>query len=226
MLRRLLLCLVLVGLPAGAQDLSALTQRDAGRGLREALAQGTAAAVGKLSAPNGFLGDDRVRIPLPPTLEQAQKLLKRVGLGDQGEQLATTMNRAAEAAVVEAKPILLDAIRKMTLADAKAILSGPDDAATQYFRKTSGEAIFARFRPKVVAATEKVKLAEYYDRFAGKASELGLVAKEDASLDDYVTRKATDGLFVIIAEEEKAIRADPMGQASKLLKTVFGELRP
>jgi hypothetical protein len=136
------------------------------------------------------------------------------------------MNRAAESAVEEAKPILLDGVKKMTLNDAKAILTGPEDNATQYFRKTSGEAIIQKFLPKVQAATARVKLAEDYNRFAEPAAQFGLIDAQDANLDQYVTRKAVDGLFLMIAEQEKAIRADPVGQASKLLQKVFGAVKP
>jgi hypothetical protein len=163
-----------------------------------------------------------VRIPLPPPLHKAEALLRDLGLGSYADELATTMNRAAESAVAEAGPILLDGLRRMTLDDAKAILKGPDDSATQYFRKASGEAIVTRFLPKVHAATVKVKLAEDYDRFAGPAAQFGLLDAQDASLDQYITRKAVDGLFLMIARQEKAIRADPLGQASKLLRKVFG----
>jgi len=207
------------------QDLASLSQGTAARGLKEALAKGADVAVARLSAQDGFLGNPKVRIPLPPALQKAEKLMRRLGLGEPADQLVTTLNRAAESAVVEAKPILVDALKKMTLADAKAILTGPEDAATQYFRKTAGEAIATRFKPKVSAATRKVKLAEDYDRVTGRAAQLGLVDQKEASLDDYVTRKAVDGLFVVMAEQEKAIRADPMGQASSLLKTVFGALK-
>ena len=134
------------------------------------------------------------------------------------------MNRAAESAVAEAKPILLDGVKKMTLADAKAILAGPEDSATQYLRKTSGEAIVEKFLPKVKAATGRVKLAEDYNRFAKPAAQFGLIDAGEADLDQYVTRKAVDGLFLMIAQQEKAIRADPVGQASKLLQKVFGSL--
>lgn len=225
MLRSFLFALMLMGFPVGAQDLSSLTNKDAGRGLREALVQGTEVAVSKLSAENGFLGNDKVKIPLPPALDRTEKLLRGLGMSEQADQLVTTMNRAAESAVSEAKPILLDSIKKMSLTDAKSILTGPEDAATQYFRKTAGESISTKFRPKVAAAIRKVKLAEDYDRFARQAAQFGLIRKEDANLDDYVTRKAMDGLFIMIAEQEKAIRSDPLGQASKLLKTVFGALR-
>jgi hypothetical protein len=221
---RSLLCLVLLAAPMVPADLSALSAKEAGQGVKEALVQGVGNAVGRLSVPDGFLGNARVRIPLPPALHKAEAMLRKVGLGEYADQLETTMNRAAESAVADAKPILLDSLKKMTLADAKGILTGPSDGATQYFRKTSGEAIQKKFLPKVKAATAKVSLADAYDRFATPASQLGLVDKEDADLDQYVARKATDGLFLMIADEEKAIRADPLGQASKVVRKVFGAL--
>jgi hypothetical protein len=223
-MRRWLLCLCLLVVPAMASELSALTDQEVGKGLKEALVQGVGKAVGQLSVVDGFLGNPQVKIPLPPSLEKAEKVMRDLGLGKHADRLVTTMNRAAEAAVTEAKPILLDGVKKMTLADAKAILTGPEDSATQYFRKTSGEAIVARFLPKVKAATSRVKLAEDYNRFAKPAARFGLIEKQEADLDQYVTRKAVDGLFLMIAQQEKAIRADPVGQASKLLQKVFGSL--
>lgn len=226
MIRRLLLLFALVLVPAWAGGLSSLTEGETGKGLKEALSQGAEAAVGKLSAQDGFLGNPKVKIPLPPALAKAEGMLRAVGLKKPADELVTTMNRAAESAVVEAKPILLDSIKKMTLADAKAILTGPEDSATQYFRKSSSEAITLKFKPKVAVATKKVQLAKRYDKVAGKAADFGLIEKDNANLDDYVTRKAVDGLFLMIAEQEKAIRADPMGQASSLLRKVFGAAKP
>lgn len=219
---RSMLCLVLLAAPLAPADRSALSSQEVGKGLKEALVQGVGNAVGKLSAPDGFLGNPRVKIPLPPPLEKAETMLRKIGLGEYADQLVETMNRAAEAAVVEARPILLDSLKKMTLADAKGILTGPADSATQYFRKSSGETIRQKFLPKVKAATAKVQLAEDYDKFATPAGQLGLIDREDADLDAYVARKATDGLFLMIADEEKAIRADPLGQSSKLIQKVFG----
>ncbi|MBI4913750.1 MAG: DUF4197 domain-containing protein [Acidobacteria bacterium] len=217
-------CLAFAAL-LGAQDLASLSNSTAGKGLKEALQRGAESAVSRLSAQDGFLGNERVKIPLPPALAKAERLLRNFGQGHAADQLVATMNRAAESAVAEARPILVDSIRRMTLADAKSILTGPEDSATQYFRRSAGEAIAVKFKPKVAAATRKVKLAEDYDRFAGPAAQLGLIEKADANLDDYVTRKAVDGLFVMIADQEKAIRADPLGQSSRLLATVFGALK-
>jgi len=224
-MNKIIAALVLCCVPVMAVDLASLTNRETGNGLKEALVQGAEVAVGRLSAPDGFLGNPRVKIPLPPTLAKVEKTLRRVGLDREADELVTTMNRAAEDAVVEAKPILLASIKKMTLADAKAILTGPADSATQYFRKSSGEAIALKFKPKVALATRKVKLAKQYDDVAGKAAQFGLIDKGDANLDDYVTRKAVDGLFLMIAEQEKAIRQDPLGQASNLLRKVFGAVK-
>lgn len=223
-MRRLLTCLLFTA-AALAQDLASLTNSEAGKGLREALVSGVGQAVGSLSAADGFLGNPDVKIPLPPALEKAERTLRRLGMGRQADELVTTMNRAAESAVAEAKPILLDGIKKMTLADAKGILTGPEDSATRYFRKSSGEAILKKFLPKVKAATARVKLAEDYNRFAGPAAQFGLLDAKDADLDQYIANRAVDGLFLMIAKQEKAIRADPIGQSSKLLQKVFGALK-
>jgi len=223
-MRHLMTCLLLAT-AAWTQDLASLSQGEAGRGLREALASGVAQAVGSLSAADGFLGNPEVKIPLPPALEKAERTLRRLGMGRQADELVTTMNRAAESAVVDARPILLDGIKKMTLADAKGILTGPEDSATRYFRRTSGEAIQKKFLPKVKAATARVKLAEDYNRFAGPAAQFGLIEAKDADLDQYIAARAVDGLFLMIAKQEKAIRADPVGQSSKLLRKVFGALK-
>jgi hypothetical protein len=123
--------------------------------------------------------------------------------------------------VGEAKPVLKQALQRMTVSDAKGILTGGDDAATQYFRRTSGDALTARFKPIVAKATANLKLASLYDQYAGKAAQFGLVKGQDAHLNDYVTGKALDGLFTEMAEEEHAIRKDPLGQASSLIKRVF-----
>lgn len=221
---RWLLCLCLIAVPVFSSDVAALSDQEVGKGLKEALVQGVGKAVGQLSAVDGYLGDPKVKIPLPPAMEKAAKMMRNLGMGKYADRLVTTMNRAAESAVTEAKPILLDGVKKMTLDDAKGILTGPEDSATQYFRKACGEAIVQKFLPKVKDATAKVKLADDYNRFAAPAAQLGLIDERDADLDQYVTRKAVDGLFLMIAEQEKAIRADPIGQASKLLRKVFGSL--
>lgn len=218
----LILCSLLAA-PASAQ-LDALSSKDAAGGLRAALSQGIGTAVAQLGANNGFLDDPKVAIPLPPTLEKADRALRMVGMSGQADELRVTMNHAAEQAVAQAKPVFEGALRQMTLTDAKAILSGGDDAGTQYFRRTTSAQLTGKFRPIVAATTAKLKLASQYDEVAGKAAQFGLISSADANLDDYVTARALDGLFSRIADEERAIRKDPLGQANSLIKKVFGAL--
>ncbi len=219
--------LVLAVVPAGfagAAALDALSSADAAGGLRAALSQGVGTAVAQLGATNGFLNDPKVAIPLPPALDKADRALRMVGMGGQADELHATMNHAAEQAVAAAKPVFENAVRHMTVTDARGILSGGDDAGTQYFRRTTSAQLTTRFKPIVAAATAKLKLAAQYDELAGRAAQFGLVSSEDANLDDYVTARALDGLFSRIADEERAIRKDPLGQANSLIKKVFGAL--
>ena len=213
---------LLAATPSVALSLADLTSKDAGTGLKAALSQGVDRAVGQLGTAGGFLGNPKVEIPLPPALDKASQALRFVGMGAQADELKESMNHAAEAAVAEAGPTFKKALKNMTLADAKGILSGGDDAATAYFRRSSADELRQRFRPIVTKATQRLKLAAVYNRYAGKAAELGLVRGEDADLDGYVTGKALDGLFSVIADEEKAIRQDPLGKASSLIRKVFG----
>lgn len=219
----ILLCLTFSG-QAAALSLSQLSNRDAIAGLKAALNKGTVAAVSKLGRVNGFLGNPRVRIPLPHSLQRADHVLKRFGMGRYTQDLEVRMNRAAELAVPEAKALLLRAIREMSISDAKRILTGGNTAATDYFRRKTSKPLAAKFLPIVRRATAKVQLAQKYDEFAGKASRFGLLDKRQANLEVYVTQKALDGLFLMMADEEKAIRRDPVGQASKLISKVFGSL--
>ena len=207
-----------------AAGLDAISSGDAASGVREALAKGADYAVSSLGQQNGFLGNKKVKIPLPSPLDKAESALRMFGMGKQADQLVETMNHAAENAVAEARPILSDSIRKMTVQDAKGILTGGDDSVTQYFRRSSSEQLLARFMPIVKASTAKLKLAEQYNKFAGKAASAGLVDQKDADIDSYVANKAMDGLFLMIAEEEKKLRSNPLGAGSDLLKKVFGAL--
>ncbi|MBN8495424.1 DUF4197 domain-containing protein [Accumulibacter sp.] len=217
-----LLGTLLISAQVLAVGLGDLSGKEASAGLKEALSRGADMAVSQLGKPNGFMGDARVRIPLPKSLRAAEKMMRTLGMKKQAEELIETMNRAAELAVVEAKPILLESVQKMTIDDARGILAGGDDAATQYFRRTTSTALGKKFLPIVKQATAKVQLADQYNEYAGQAAKLGLLEEKDANLDSYVTQKALDGLFVMIAEQEKSIRQDPVGTGSKLLQTVFG----
>jgi len=216
-------CLALTGALAQADGaLDALSSQQRTQGLKTALTQAAQVAVQNLGQTDGFLGNPDVRIPLPGKLQKAQKLLAALGAGKQTDALVTAMNRAAEAAVPEARTLLLDSVKQMSVQDAIGILTGGQDAATQYFRRTTSDKLTQRFLPIVSRETGKVQLAQRYNDVAGKAAQMGLLNEKDANLDRYVTGKALDGLFLMMAKEEAAIRQDPLGQASGILQKVFG----
>lgn len=208
---------------AQARALS-LSDADASAGLKAALERGASAAVGLLGKTDGFLGNPKVKIPLPGGLDGAAKLLRGIGQGKKVDELVTAMNRAAEAAVPESRQLLSDAVSQMTVSDAKKILTGGDTSVTQFFADKTRVPLGAKFLPIVTTQTEKVALADKYNAVAGKASGFGLVKKEDANVQQYVTGKALDGLYFMIGEEEKKIRKDPVGTGSAILKKVFGAL--
>ena len=218
------LVLTLTVAMAQAAGLDAISTGDASAGVKEALAKGADYAVASLGKDNGFLGNSKVKIQLPGYLQKAEKGLRMFGMGKQADELIETMNHAAELAVAEARPILNESIKKMSVQDAKGILTGGEDSVTQYFKRTSTDALTQKFSPIVKTATKKVQLADQYNQFAGKAASSGLIDQKDADLDGYVTQKAMDGLFAMIAEEEKKLRSNPIGAGSDLLKKVFGAL--
>lgn len=209
---------------AQAAGLDDISNREAVNGLKQALTNGAQSAVAKLGKENGFLGDPRIKIPLPPSIKRAEAVMHSIGAGKQADDLVLRMNRAAEAAVPRAKPLLVDAVKKMSVQDAKGILTGGQDSATQYFKRTTSEPLAQKFKPIVKKAMAKVKLAEAYNEIAASGAKVGLVKEEDAQLEDYITRKTLDGLFVGIADEEKKIRENPTAAASSIVKKVFGAL--
>jgi hypothetical protein len=206
----------------GAAFAGLFSETDAAAGVRTALERGASSAVSLLGRSDGFLGNPKVRIELPGFLKDAAKLLKATGQGKRVDELVTAMNRAAEAAVPEAKALLLGAVKAMSVDDATKIVKGGDTSVTQFFTTKTREPLGVKFLPIVEKATEKVSLAKKYDAMAGKASGLGLMKKEEANLNGYVTGKALDGLYLMIGEEEKKIRKDPIGTGSAILKKVFG----
>ncbi|WP_175254149.1 DUF4197 domain-containing protein [Pseudomonas sp. BMW13] len=207
-----------------ALSLSDLSQQDASGGLKDALIQGAQVAVKQLGTPGGFSNNPDVRIELPGKLGKAAKTMKMMGMGAQVEQLESSMNKAAEAAVPQAQALLVDAVKKMTVADAKAILSGPQDSATQYLNKSSREQIRAKFLPIVKQATDQVGLAQQYNAFSGQAASFGVVDAKSSTVEGYVTEQALDGLFEMIAKQEASIRENPAAAATSLAKKVFGAL--
>lgn len=212
-------------LPVHAQGLAGLSNAEASRGLRAALERGALSAVQLLGQQDGFLGNPKVRIPLPQSLQDAAKFLRALGRGHQVDELEVSINRAAEQAVPLARDLLVGAVKSMSVADAKNILTGGETSVTTFFADKTRSPLSTRFLPVVSEAVEKVGLAERYNKVAGKAAGLGLVKQEDASIQHYVTRKALDGLYFMIGEEERKIRQDPVGTGSALLRKVFGALK-
>jgi hypothetical protein len=208
-----------------ARAAAGLSELDAAAGIREALVRGADSAVGLLGRKDGFMGNPRVRIPLPGFLKDVAKLLKATGQGASVDELVTAMNRAAEAAVPEAKSLLLSAVKNMSVEDGRQILSGGDRSVSDFFAKKTREPLGAKFLPIVTRATQKVSLADKYNAVAGQAADLGLLDKKDADIQKYVTGKALDGLYLMIGEEERKIRKDPVGTGSAILKNVFGSLK-
>ena len=218
------LLLLVISCQAWAVGLADLTDKDASGGLREALVQGASKAVGQLGTDGGFLNNPKVKIGLPATLAPVEGMLRTMGRGKDLDALVDTMNKAAEQAVPKAKGLLVDAVKKMSVEDARKILSGGDDAGTQYFKEKTATQLAESFLPTVKESTDKLALAEQYNKVAGKASKFGLAKGDELKIENYVTRKALDGLYLMIAEEEKAIRKDPVGAATGLAKKAFGAL--
>ena len=210
---------------AQALSLDDLSNKEASQGLKIALEKGALAAVSLLGQTDGFLGNDKVRIPLPGYLEDASKLLRTFGQGARIDELVTAMNRAAEAAVPMAKDLLVGAVKSMNVTDAKKILAGGDTSITSFFAEKTRAPLNIKFLPVVTQATAKVGLAEKYNQVAGKAADMGLVKKEDANIQQYVTGKSLDGLYLMIGEEEKKIRQNPVAAGSAVLEKVFGALK-
>lgn len=218
-----LLALLVPGIALAQLD--KLSNQDAVAGLKAALEKGSGVAVAALGKTDGFFGNSQVRIPLPESLKTADKLMRGMGMGKYSDELVLTMNRAAEAAVPEAKALFVQAVKNMSVQDAKGILSGGNTAGTEYFKRATSDQLRAKFLPIVKNATQKVALAQRYNEYAEKGAKFGLVKKDAANLDGYVTQKALDGLFFMVAEEEKKIRANPVQAGSDILKKVFGALK-
>ncbi len=220
----LLLMLAMVASTAAALSFSDLSNRDATSGLKAALEKGAVAAVAKLGVKDGFLSNDQVKIQLPGILEQARPLLKMTGRGQQLDDLVLSMNRAAEAAVPLAKPLLLNAVKSMSVNDAKNILSGGETSVTDFFREKTSRSLGVKFLPMVKGITDRSGLTAKYNATMAQASKFNLVNEQQSTVEGYVTQRALDGLYYMIAEEEKAIRRDPIGSGSKIIGKVFGSL--
>lgn len=207
---------------SGSGSVDQLKPGEINSGLKEALTRGSEAAVAQLGRPDGFFGNEALRIPLPSGLQKAEKAMRLMGMGKQADELVLSMNRAAEAAVPEAKTLLVKSVREMSLQDAKGILTGGDTAATDFFRRKTESELTRRFGPIVKKTTDRVGLAQQYNKYAGTAAQFGALDKNQATVEQYVTQQALDRLYRVIGEQERALRANPMQAGSDLLQKVFG----
>ena len=182
-------------------------------------------AIAKLGVPGGFLNNPKVKIPLPPALDEVAKGMRMIGQGKDADELVAAMNHAAEQAVPEAKELMINAVKTMSLDDAKKILTGGDDSVTRFFRAKTAAPLAVKFLPIVKQATDRVGLAQKYDQFAGQAVKFGLIKGDAANIEQYVTVKTLDGLYLMIGEEERAIRQNPAAATSAIVSKVFSALR-
>jgi hypothetical protein len=224
-LHAILFVLTFLASPAHALTLDEISNRDVSNGLKTALEKCSGAAVDKLGVFNGFLGNEQVKIHLPNILEQARPLMKLTGHAQQLDALEVEMNHAAESAVPLAKPLLINAVKNMTFSDAKKILTGGETSVTAFFREKTAAQLGVKFLPIVKSITDRSGLSREYGKTMSQVSRIANVPPEQASVEAYVTQRALDGLFYMIGEEEKAIRNDPIGTGSAIIKKVFGALQ-
>lgn len=198
-----------------------VTQEEAGEGIKEALIQGISNGVAEVTKTDGYFLNPKIKVPFPPDAVKAEEKLRDMGMGKKVDEVVLTLNRAAEEAGKEAKPIFIEAIKSLTFSDALAIVKGADDEATRYLMRTTTEALTVKFRPVIEAALDKVNATRYWDDVIGIYNRIPLVEKINPDLAAFVTQKAIEGLFFMIAREEKLIRDDPMARTTDLLRKVF-----
>lgn len=206
-------------LTSGDGDLSSA---EIGEALKEALTKGISKGADLVSQTDGYLKNPEIMLPFPPEAKKAEVRLRQMGMGDEVDKFILTLNRAAEDAAKEAKPIFISAIKQMTIQDAAGILKGEQDAATQYLERTTSSPLKQKFHPVVKSSLEKVNATKYYSDLINAYNKIPLVEKMNPNLDEYATDKAIEGLFIMIAKEEKNIRSNPGARTSELLRKVFG----
>jgi hypothetical protein len=199
-----------------------LTEKDAADGIREALVNGTGESVKVVSVLKGYWGNAEIKIPFPPEAQEMESKLRTIGMGKKVDEFNESMNRAAEKAATEAKPIFVTAIKEMTVRDAINIVKGENNAATVYLKNTTSPQLIGKFQPVIKTSLDNVNATKYWNDLITIYNKMPLVKKMNPNLSEYVTQKAIDGLFIMIAKEELKIRKDPMARTSDLLKRVFG----
>lgn len=199
-----------------------LTTAEVAEGLKEALIKGISTGSDLVSITDGYFKNPEIKIPFPPEVKKVEDAMRKIGLGGQVDKFVLTLNRGAEDAAKEAKPIFIAAIKSMTIQDAWAILKGEENAATEYLKRTTSASLKEKFKPVIQNSLNKVNATKYYGEIITRYNQIPLVEKVNPNLDDYATDKAIEGLFVMIAKEEKNIRMDPVARTTELLKRVFG----
>ena len=199
-----------------------LTTAEVAEGLKEALIKGISKGADLVSQVDGYFKNPEIKIPFPPEVKKVEDRLRQIGLGNEVDKFVMTLNRGAEDAAKEAKPIFIEAIRSMTIEDAWSILRGEDDAATQYLKRTTSGLLKEKFKPVIQNSLNKVNATRYYSDIVTRYNQIPLVQKVNPDLDDYATDKAIEGLFLMIAKEEQNIRENPVARTTELLKKVFG----
>ncbi|MFY0601831.1 MAG: DUF4197 domain-containing protein [Cyclobacteriaceae bacterium] len=207
----------------GYLETDKLTSDQVGQGLKQALEKGISNGASSASKLNGYLGNPSIKIPFPPEVQNVETKLRQIGLGNQVDKFVETLNRGAEEAAKEAKPIFVAAIRSMTIQDAWSILKGEDNAATQYLQKSTSNELRAKFAPVIKRALDKTNATKYYGDIVNTYNKIPLLEDVNPDLQDYATEKALDGLFFLVAREELKIREDPLSRTTDLLKRVFKE---
>ena len=234
MIRIILLCIIVIGLGENVQgqitlkklknalEGESVSSEEVALGLKEALTNGISKGSDLVSQVDGYFKNPEIKIPFPPEVKQVEARLRQVGMGSEVDKFILTLNRGAEDAAKEAKPIFIQAIKEMTIQDAWSILKGEQDAATQYLKRTTGALLKEKFKPVIQNSLNKVNATKYYADLVTSYNKIPLVQKVNPDLDEYATDKAIDGLFFMIAKEERNIRENPLARTSALLKKVFG----
>lgn len=204
-------------------DTDELTTDQVVAGLKAALEKGAGTSTASASRTDGYLKNPKIRIPFPPDVQKVEDKLRDIGLGSEVDKFITTLNRGAEEAAKEAKPIIVNAIKGMTVQDAWGILKGQDNAATEYLKAKTSNDLKTRFQPVIKRALDKTNATKYYSDLVNTYNKIPFVDKVNPDLDDYATEKALEGLFKLVADEEKNIRDNPVARTTELLKKVFSE---
>ena len=201
-----------------------LSKSEVAAGLREALVQGISKGTDQASKLDGYYKNPQLKIPFPTEAQKVEKALRDIGLGVEVDKFVRQLNRGAERAAVQAKPIFINAIRSLTIEDAFSILNGDQNAATNYLIRTTSDPLKSKFLPIIGQALDEVNATRYYADIVTRYNKIPLVKKVNPNLDDYAANRAIDGLFLLVAKEEANIRANPVARTTELLKKVFGSL--